>query len=470
MHNPPNTALITRTTAFIATERRARSIASTSPRFAHQRVERDAHESDQAEIGYFVVARSRRRREDGPRAPRADADRHRSEEAAASSTSLAENVEEFDLKYLDPLTGQWVDTWDTTQVTGQPERLPLEVKLTLVLKGVPAAPSCTFATKIMMPMQQPLTLRDPAMSAARADRGRRAPSASPGRAERERAEAREAAGIALVMVLGAIAVLTVMLAEFQDDTSAELAERDGRSRQRAGRVHGAERGEPLAPPHRDRADDPPGDRAALHDDEAGTPPQLPVWEFSDRLLGAFNDSEASQGLRRHHRRRHVAGQEPGAARAGASSSSSSTRTRRSTRTSARRTTSRTSAWRKELMGLMAPPSLQSALRAAGRARATSTTDSRCAPRIIDWADVDEQRSSPATSRTDAAPSGQAQGGRVLPAAPEAVPPQERAVRLARRAAHGARRDRRLLGDVRRSRSDEPEEARASRCGGRARST
>ena len=30
-------------------------------------------------------------------------------------------------------------------------------------------------------------------------------------------------GIALMMVIGAIAVLTVMLAEFQDDTSAELA-------------------------------------------------------------------------------------------------------------------------------------------------------------------------------------------------------------------------------------------------------
>ncbi len=25
-----------------------------------------------------------------------------------------------------------------------------------------------------------------------------------------------------------------------------------------------------------------------------TPPQLPVWEYSDRILGAFNDKEASQ--------------------------------------------------------------------------------------------------------------------------------------------------------------------------------
>ena len=41
---------------------------------------------------------------------------------------LAEDVELFDIRYLDPLTGQWLETWDTTQLTGQLNRLPLEVK------------------------------------------------------------------------------------------------------------------------------------------------------------------------------------------------------------------------------------------------------------------------------------------------------------------------------------------------------
>ncbi|HEY2512237.1 MAG TPA: type II secretion system protein GspJ, partial [Polyangiaceae bacterium] len=67
----------------------------------------------------------------------------------------------FDLKYLEPLTSQWVDSWDTTQVTGQPNRLPLEIAIRLVLKGVPGAPSLVFATKLSMPMQQPLSFGVP---------------------------------------------------------------------------------------------------------------------------------------------------------------------------------------------------------------------------------------------------------------------------------------------------------------------
>ena len=47
--------------------------------------------------------------------------------------------------------------WDSTQVTGQPGRLPLEVSIRLVLKGIGSAPAVTYATKLTMPMQQPLT-------------------------------------------------------------------------------------------------------------------------------------------------------------------------------------------------------------------------------------------------------------------------------------------------------------------------
>ena len=63
----------------------------------------------------------------------------------ASSNVVAEDVETFDMRYLDPLTGQWVETWDSTQVTGQPNRLPLEVRVRLVLKGVGAR--SPFATR-----------------------------------------------------------------------------------------------------------------------------------------------------------------------------------------------------------------------------------------------------------------------------------------------------------------------------------
>jgi general secretion pathway protein K len=95
------------------------------------------------------------------------------------------------------------------------------------------------------------------------------------------------------MVLGAIALLTVMLAEFQDDTGAEvasaLADRDGvqaeyiaRSAVNLGRLLIA-----IEPTVRQAI-------SPLFALMKQKPPQIPVWEFSDRLLGAFNDQESSK--------------------------------------------------------------------------------------------------------------------------------------------------------------------------------
>ena len=111
------------------------------------------------------------------------------------------------------------------------------------------------------------------------------------------------------MVMGAIAILTVMLAEFQDETSAELAaataQRDAlQAEYMAKSAVNLSRLLIASEPTMRKA------IAPLFMLMKKTPPQLPVWEFSDRLLGAFNDEEAQQGLRRHGRRRHFAGQEP----------------------------------------------------------------------------------------------------------------------------------------------------------------
>ena len=71
---------------------------------------------------------------------------------------VAENVETFDLRYLDAQSGLWTETWDTTQAaSGQPNRLPMEIKITLVLKSVPGAAQQTFTTKLMVPMREPLS-------------------------------------------------------------------------------------------------------------------------------------------------------------------------------------------------------------------------------------------------------------------------------------------------------------------------
>lgn len=154
LHTPTNQALITRLTAFYgqnSTQYDRLDFAS----FAHRRVVKDARESDQAEIGYFVVKDPEVdgkmdlvRREQAPM----DFDYKR----GGVVNVLAEDVERFDLRYLDPLTGQWVDTWDSTQMMGQLNRLPLEVRIELELKPVRNTPPFRYVTKVMLPIQQPL--------------------------------------------------------------------------------------------------------------------------------------------------------------------------------------------------------------------------------------------------------------------------------------------------------------------------
>ena len=101
-------------------------------------------------------------------------------------------------------------------------------------------------------------------------------------------------GIALVMVVGAIAILTVMLAEFQDETSAELAaataQRDSLQAEYTARsaVNLSRLLIASEPTMRKTI-------APLFMLMKRNPPQLPLWEFSDRLLGIFNDPESSAG-------------------------------------------------------------------------------------------------------------------------------------------------------------------------------
>lgn len=102
-------------------------------------------------------------------------------------------------------------------------------------------------------------------------------------------------GIALVMVMGALAVLTVMLAEFQDETSAELAaataERDSLQAEYMARsaINLSRLLIATEPTLRKAV-------APLFQLMKRTPPQLPIWEFSDQMLGAFNDKDSSQSF------------------------------------------------------------------------------------------------------------------------------------------------------------------------------
>lgn len=99
-------------------------------------------------------------------------------------------------------------------------------------------------------------------------------------------------GVALIMVLGTLTILTVMLTEFQDETSAELGSAmSARDRVRA--EYAARSGVNLA---RLLLAAEPTIRSAiapLFILMKQTPPQIPVWEYADKILGAFGDSEAA---------------------------------------------------------------------------------------------------------------------------------------------------------------------------------
>jgi len=130
--------------------------------FVHRRLDRDAHESDQAELSYYVEENPHQpgifdliRRE----SPRIDDEPREGGRAQV----LATDVDLFDVEYLDPLTGLWTERWDSTEALRQLDRLPLQVRVTLILNGGARSDSdrahgtITFATKVSLPMQQALT-------------------------------------------------------------------------------------------------------------------------------------------------------------------------------------------------------------------------------------------------------------------------------------------------------------------------
>jgi len=148
----PDQSLQVVTTAFIGKEAGGGSkIDFTS--FSHKRLYRDAHESDQNELGYFmaddpedtsikVLARREQNKiDDDP-------------EKGGRTQILIRDITGFELAFLEPLTGEWVTTWDTTQAAMQLNRLPAQVRIKV---SIPAANGrgddlvFTTRTELMMP-------------------------------------------------------------------------------------------------------------------------------------------------------------------------------------------------------------------------------------------------------------------------------------------------------------------------------
>lgn len=157
-HLPLSQALVATRTAFVAEGGTFARVDFTA--FAHRRMLRDAPESDQAEIGYYVVRDPEHddkydlvRREQTP----IDYE----PKQGGVTAVMAEDIESFQIRYLDPITTAWTEQWNSAQVAGQPNRLPFEVHVTLVLKGAGNLPPLTFESKFLLPINQPLTFALP---------------------------------------------------------------------------------------------------------------------------------------------------------------------------------------------------------------------------------------------------------------------------------------------------------------------
>ncbi|MEO7036535.1 MAG: prepilin-type N-terminal cleavage/methylation domain-containing protein [Polyangiaceae bacterium] len=162
LHQPINTSLLVEKTAFIGTTGMPADRLDFDS-FSNRRIDRNSHVSDQCELSYFGSSNPD---ESGVTdlARRVSTTLDLDPRKGGRVDVLATDIDLFDLQYLDPLTGAWVDTWDTTQsLTGQPARLPVQVRIVLVLNGGSregagrSQQSIRLVTKVSPPIQNALS-------------------------------------------------------------------------------------------------------------------------------------------------------------------------------------------------------------------------------------------------------------------------------------------------------------------------
>jgi general secretion pathway protein J len=161
LHAPILASLMVQKTAFIGTTGTPADRLDFDS-FSNRRIDRNSHVSDQCELSYFGSS-------DPDRSGVTDLVRRVSTtldldpKKGGRLEVLATDIDLFKLQYLDPVTNTWLDTWDTSQgVTGQPARLPVQVKILLVLNGGSRAGydrgqgTIRLVTKVDLPIENAL--------------------------------------------------------------------------------------------------------------------------------------------------------------------------------------------------------------------------------------------------------------------------------------------------------------------------
>lgn len=122
-----NASLVTMETAFHGKDHGQRDRLDFTS-FGHQRLFRNAHESDQNEVSYFIT----RHPEDSSRTVLARREQNRPDDNAERGGNveiLLEDVTVFDLEYLEPVSARWVREWDARSAADHLNVLPEQVKI-----------------------------------------------------------------------------------------------------------------------------------------------------------------------------------------------------------------------------------------------------------------------------------------------------------------------------------------------------
>jgi general secretion pathway protein J len=161
LHRPLDPILLQVKTAFIATRGTPADRLDFNS-FSNRRFDKNSHESDQCELSYFGAS-------DPKQSGVTDLVRRISPKLDLKPDKggrvevLATDIDLFKLKFLDPLTGMWAETWDSTDTVTHTNQLPIYVHVKLVLNGGRRSASgrgqgtLRFEAKIPIQMYQPLS-------------------------------------------------------------------------------------------------------------------------------------------------------------------------------------------------------------------------------------------------------------------------------------------------------------------------
>jgi general secretion pathway protein J len=119
---------------------------------SHTRVYRDAKESDQNELSYYLTDAP-----DGEGKVLARRMQSRPDDKPTEGGRvevLLTDVLEFDLEYLDPTSWEWVSDWDAVTGVSQTNRLPAQVKIKITVPSISSRSKKreVFVTRAVLPL------------------------------------------------------------------------------------------------------------------------------------------------------------------------------------------------------------------------------------------------------------------------------------------------------------------------------